>query len=1683
MKHQKILVIIMTLVLSIVNILQVSNDDRVVASAGEGNYGDSDSNGGINLSYIWDRVLDFSEVIYKAYDPEREIPKGRAFGSKGANYTIWNITIPRMTEMNLNDTHPEQIKHIEGRDWEYTTIINVTDFQLTVNNDDYPFPKNIPKTESFLITAGRNNVYPTYAGGIPTFNNSFDNVLIIPDNMTGASIFGGLFNNFSLKITDYPRLKNVTSFILGNLTYIPDDENVPYYDDSLERIFLLNESPNCQNQLDNITNASGVIIIDDLTLGMKSIDASACSYSVASISNTNGTDILNILNNYNYVLVDNVTGNLTLTYNFSDTGIWPNTDFIIIDRIPDHNELAEGVGFPTGLLTGDPPYNFNNYMGCWYTKTVGWWLINRFWDFLNKGQCKGIILYSSFEHHWMIHTELNWMNNDYSLKNELGKIETPRIQTFTLNSTVGSFLVNNKSCTTLSGYGNQELLKETTSAPAVDAYNVIGNITIDQSPDNAIAIYSNRIDGWWGQTPGDSGIGGAIILGIAKYFQDYGIKPKYNLTFLFTTGEEIGCRGAYHYNHSHPSDNIIYWFGLDQLGMDQADQELQVYYKNSTHENIINATKNQTRYKERTNYENKTFNLDGKGSEQFVFSGRPNCDTFMMVKGKLETWDNWHRSGMNYTEGDSLSHTDQNDVNVTAELAWNISKYFLVDPDCWFSNVTFEVFDSSNDGDTLNDSIRANFTMNTVLPLEYATLEVLYNVTSGSSSSVIVYTTVNYTVNSSGRTESIVFSIPDNSSQGNYSLILRLYNSTGCINNLASIGTNNYNDSINSSIYHLYHPFGYINEGELYQDINNLIAGSVFIVNENAYADNITAYINKLFMSPDPYKCMLYRLNDSKLIGNTSENWTNRDNEDPPLSAGWAVFSFSEPKPLLIKGTQYVITCWGGDTYSRLYYDNSSYPLGRYDNETYDGTPPDPASFTNESRVYSIYCSYTPEYNGPDITSIGCNPDPVGFGMNITINANVTDISGVDTVMVYIFKPENETGQSSGYTMANTEGDTYEYVYNDTWLNGQYNYSIWAIDDFGNSNTSSQYSFNVSAMATVTVCTIQDEYGNNTFVNVTDPPGDPLSVGYELIDDGKALRIWNNYDSYYFNTSSGIQLTNHYNEYWSHNVLMLGYYNNDQWNLIYRTDELSGFNKNISSDNETFVNATLWKDLTYQGYDFRLAIRYHLGVDDKELTIIPYIKNLGQAIPYTLGFAWELKDIQVDMTPQGDYIEINGTTYYLNQSLDETYQNMTMSCFYIREDISSDRSESLYLCWNDSLDYLVKVKSRDGQYNAPVTLGIKIGTLGAGQEKYTSLLWHDASEITYYFNSYNIGETWATNPSYMVDDSTSTYASTTANGDVELCNGNNCSGLNLGNITKVELRVYGYYTGTQRDIILRPVFSGTTDGLNYYYSTESSPAWSRWFDITTDPYKPLAWSWTDIKNLDCDAEAKSNIGFFTLYCSKVEIRVTYIPNSNPVVGNPYPADDSTGISIAPVLNITVSDSDGNSMNITWLSNSSGSWQVFGTNNSIGNGTYHQTMSNASVNGQWWYWKVNVTDGINYTESSVYKFYTGNQSKIKNTGSTNISGYLLMQVQFFDGYNWIVAADNCPNETTPRTILVGGQFGLDTVFNGKIHTAYLIGVFGTGLYRVYACFRDPDGNVLVCDDDSLMEATYEFTVNI
>ncbi len=148
--------------------------------------------------------------------------------------------------------------------------------------------------------------------------------------------------------------------------------------------------------------------------------------------------------------------------------------------------------------------------------------------------------------------------------------------------------------------------------------------------------------------------------------------------------------------------------------------------------------------------------------------------------------------------------------------------------------------------------------------------------------------------------------------------------------------------------------------------------------------------------------------------------------------------------------------------------------------------------------------------------------------------------------------------------------------------------------------------------------------------------------------------------------------------------------------------------------------------------------------------------------------------------------------------------------------------------------------------------------------------------IIFDFDSYNQTEAWEIHYPWG-------GASTTISCDVELLDGNTCSWspecyleFSSGTITKVELRVYGNHNGSQYDIILRPVYGGSSDGNDHRFNTVWCPTYSPWFDITEDNNAPETWTWTDVVNLDCDVEAEcKHDAPFTLFYWKVQICVTY----------------------------------------------------------------------------------------------------------------------------------------------------------------------------------------------------------------
>ncbi len=124
--------------------------------------------------------------------------------------------------------------------------------------------------------------------------------------------------------------------------------------------------------------------------------------------------------------------------------------------------------------------------------------------------------------------------------------------------------------------------------------------------------------------------------------------------------------------------------------------------------------------------------------------------------------------------------------------------------------------------------------------------------------------------------------------------------------------------------------------------------------------------------------------------------------------------------------------------------------------------------------------------------------------------------------------------------------------------------------------------------------------------------------------------------------------------------------------------------------------------------------------------------------------------------------------------------------------------------------------------------------------------------------------------------------------------------------------------------------------------------------------------------------------------------------------------------------------------------------------------------------------VNVYSADDTKGGNMPKMYIHyrNQSKIKNTGSTDINGYLLIQIQFYNTQQsqWIMNNDTI-NETTPRTIETGQQLALDTIFNGLVRSSDL--THGAGIYRVYVAFRDSDGNILKTNDGTELVAWWQF----
>jgi hypothetical protein len=243
---------------------------------------------------------------------------------------------------------------------------------------------------------------------------------------------------------------------------------------------------------------------------------------------------------------------------------------------------------------------------------------------------------------------------------------------FAINRSIGKMLVKNMDDYTVDFYLNQRLNL------SVDSHNVIGQLNGTDTTKTVLVCC--LYDSWWCHGTGDSALGMAIVMGIAKYDTDHKITPKYTMKVIGFGGEEYGGRGSKYYQATHRCENIVCVIDLNQVGFTQVNPKLtlEIAANNQTFLDRVWEIAQRTNYTALTNNTTNItpkFMKEGHQSDDRSFASvRPNasCKTVCFLKNGA--WLMHHRDGLNHTAGDVFSYFNSTDVNATGDIVINVTR-------------------------------------------------------------------------------------------------------------------------------------------------------------------------------------------------------------------------------------------------------------------------------------------------------------------------------------------------------------------------------------------------------------------------------------------------------------------------------------------------------------------------------------------------------------------------------------------------------------------------------------------------------------------------------------------------------------------------------------------------------------------------------------------------------------------------------------------------------------------------------------------------------------------------------------------------------------------------------------------------------------------------------------------------
>jgi|GEM_PF-5349648 len=211
----------------------------------------------------------------------------------------------------------------------------------------------------------------------------------------------------------------------------------------------------------------------------------------------------------------------------------------------------------------------------------------------------------------------------------------------------------------------------------------------------------------------------------------------------------------------------------------------------------------------------------------------------------------------------------------------------------------------------------------------------------------------------------------------------------------------------------------------------------------------------------------------------------------------------------------------------------------------------------------------------------------------------------------------------------------------------------------------------------------------------------------------------------------------------------------------------------------------------------------------------------------------------------------------------------------------------------------------------------------------------------------------------------------------------------------------------------------------------------------------------------------SSVNEVYIYCTYNETTEGGWSNTCPVVSNVGYANHSVDVCLKPTMNVTITDLDGNSSTVSWLSNVSGSWITYQVNSSVLNTTVYWNFSQANTGNTRYWWNITVQDlggcnnsynyyfntVANYTPPSPdYDFSVATPNPANKSEDNPLTGGWCIQINQTSGevFNWNIS-------------IIGIGYSSDTgSSNGTKCYAYSLLVCGTN-YTVTLNLSLPRGN--------------------